>query len=320
MANTPRLLPKVTYAPAYNPPDGNGGNQTTPGYSNVPGVGGDPLGGLINQAAGGVNDWIAAKGVNTNDPNSIWYKPPNVSYPNPQSIGGFQNTPESYFAGISGSGSAMPNGAPGTYDFSQTQRPADYSEPNVVRNPAAPSASGTDPRASQGGPQGGQNYGYPPANVAEAPHQAETGQGVLDKNRANYSAASASGDTANMARLDAEWKRLQPLAQQWGITPDHLVNNYMQPSNPAAKSDLSSALAAAISDHVWGDEATQAFGRPPNQLEWDEHWRAMNVGGRDPLEGHPGAVQNIQAKMQGMATGNQQGQYDQYNQWMAGQK
>jgi hypothetical protein len=75
-----------------------------------------------------------------------------------------------------------------------------------------------------------------------------------------------------------------------------------------------------ISDDIWASEATQAFGRPPNQLEWDEHFKAMNNFGRDPLEGHPQAVQNIQAKRTEMEKLNQQTAYDSLQQWLTNAK
>jgi hypothetical protein len=171
----------------------------------------------------------------------------------------------------------------------------------------------------QGGPQGGQNYGQPPSSVQEVLGAKPPPSSALTNNQNNLAKATAAGDTANIARLQAEWDRIAPLAQQHGITAERLVNSYMQPGNPAAKTDLGSALGAAIADDVWGNEATNAFGRPPNQLEWTQHWEAMNKGGRDPLEGHPQAVQNIQAAMQGMQNQNTQVNSTEYQQWLASQ-
>lgn len=151
-------------------------------------------------------------------------------------------------------------------------------------------------------------------------------QDAVNKNRANTQAAQAAGDNVNLARLNAEWERLtqSPLYQQMygGSDPNamkqRLVNVYMKPGNPAAANDLAGAMSAAVADDVWAREATKAFGRPPNQLEWDEHWKAMNVGGRDPLEGHPQAIQNIKATMQGFSNNNQQTAYDDYSNWAGG--
>lgn len=151
-------------------------------------------------------------------------------------------------------------------------------------------------------------------------------QDAVNKNRANTQAAQAAGDNVNLARLNAEWERLtqSPLYQQMyggsdaNAMKQRLVNVYMKPGNPAAANDLAGAMSAAVADDVWAREATKAFGRPPNQLEWDEHWKAMNVGGRDPLEGHPQAIQNIKATMQGFSNNNQQTAYDDYSNWAGG--
>lgn len=200
--------------------------------------------------------------------------------------------------------------------------------PDVPLGPPTPTApwdtgagrtgAGTDarvnyaPGGADGAPGAGEVMGPP------SPTQADW-NAVAAKNRNLYQQAQSSGDTANMARLDAEWKRIQPLAAQYGISAQRLVNSYMQPGNSAAKGDLGSALAAAISDDVWAKEATNAFGRPPNQLEWDEHFRAMNFGGRDPLEGHPQSVENIKNAMNNIGQANQNQSYAQYSQWLAGQ-
>jgi hypothetical protein len=144
-------------------------------------------------------------------------------------------------------------------------------------------------------------------------------QATLDKNRGLNEKATAAGDTKEMARLQAEWDRIAPKAAKYGITADRLINSYMQPGNPAAETSLDRAMGRAIADDTWAEAATLAFKRPPNQLEWDEHWRAMNQGGRDPLEGHPAAIQAIQAKMQEIEQENQNEAYGQYQQWLANQ-
>lgn len=260
----------------------------------------------------------------------ITYAPPQSDPPKGLGGGADAGTAFSQYLGLAGIQQGIGGQADGMGNYPttpqdwlalmDTQPPATVTYPNQPPPSQAAPVSPTIPnsvdnRGMQGGPQGGQNYGQPPANTPGT-----VPQSALTNNRSNMAAAQAAGDTANIARLDAEWKRIAPLAQARGITAERLVNSYMQPGNPAAKSDLNSALAAAISDDVWAQEATNAFGRPPNQLEWDEHWRAMNVGGRDPLEGHPQAVQNIQAAMQNLGNENQSGQYDAYSQWLAGQK
>lgn len=149
---------------------------------------------------------------------------------------------------------------------------------------------------------------------------------AVNNNRANTAAAQAAGDNVNLARLNAEWQRLtqSPLFQQmYGGSNEQamkqrLVNVYMKPDNPAAANDLAGALSNAVADDVWAREATNAFGRPPNQLEWDEHWKAMNVGGRDPLAGHPQSIQNIQNTMNQFQQQNQNTSYNDYSNWAGG--
>jgi hypothetical protein len=142
---------------------------------------------------------------------------------------------------------------------------------------------------------------------------------AVQKNQNLTQQAKDTGNSKELARLQAEWDRIAPKAQKYGISAERLVNSYMQPGNDAAETSLDRALGRAIADDTWAGAATVAFGRPPNQLEWDEHWRAMNKGGRDPLEGHPAAIQAIQAKMQEIESENQNEAYGQYQQWLANQ-
>ena len=149
--------------------------------------------------------------------------------------------------------------------------------------------------------------------------QAARLQDAMNKNQDLTQKAKDTGNDKELARLQAEWERIAPKAQKYGISAERLVNSYMQPGNSAAETSLDRALGRAIADDTWAGAATVAFGRPPNQLEWDEHWRAMNKGGRDPLEGHPAAIQAIQAKMQEIEQENQNEAYGQYQQWLANQ-
>lgn len=159
-----------------------------------------------------------------------------------------------------------------------------------------------------------------PSNApADAQTQAARLQDAVNKNQNLTQQAKDTGNDKELARLQAEWDRIAPMAQKYGITPDRLVNSYMQPGNPAAESSLERAMGKAIADDTWAQAATIAFGRPPNQLEWDEHWRAMNKGGRDPLEGHPQAIQAIQQRMQEIQQDNQKQAFGQYQQWLNSQ-
>jgi hypothetical protein len=144
-------------------------------------------------------------------------------------------------------------------------------------------------------------------------------QDAVNKNQRLTQQATEAGDTKELSRLQAEWDRIAPKAAKYGITAERLINSYMQPGNSAAEPTLDRAMGRAIADDTWAGAATVAFGRPPNQLEWDEHWRAMNKGGRDPLEGHPAAIQQIQARMQQIQQENQDEAYGQYQQWLNSQ-
>jgi hypothetical protein len=143
---------------------------------------------------------------------------------------------------------------------------------------------------------------------------------AVTKNQNLTDQAKAAGDEKELARLQAEWDRIAPMAQKFGITPERLVNSYMQPGNDAAETDMSRAMGKALQDDAWAGAATVAFGRPPNQLEWDEHWYAMNKGGKDPLEGHPAAIQEIQRRMEEIRNESVNTGYALHQQWMAGQQ
>jgi hypothetical protein len=227
---------------------------------------------------------------------------------------------------------------------SQVSKPPGWEDMNTTRPPQTlqGQASGMVTYTPQQAPltQQAQGMGTPvtPPNPNAPPAAAPNGEPLgpandptiqawkdaAAKTNNNLGAATAAGDAEDIARLNAEWERLKqsPIYQQmfsgWdeGGLKQRLVNKYMQPGNKAAQGSLTNALAAAASDDIWGNEATQAFGRPPNEQEWDEHWHAMNVGGRDPLDGHPQAIQNIKAKAAELTGGNQQNIYDTYNKWL----
>jgi hypothetical protein len=150
-------------------------------------------------------------------------------------------------------------------------------------------------------------------------------QDATNKNQALTEKAKAAGDDKEMKRLDDEWARLtsSPLFQKMYGGQDafdvknRLINSYMQPGNDAAEPSFDRAHGRMVMDDIWAEAATVAFGRGPNQVEWDEHWRAMNKGGRDPLEGHPAAIQVIDAKKKELEQMNQQSAYDMLQQWQA---
>ena len=187
---------------------------------------------------------------------------------------------------------------------------------NPPPNAGATNAGGTGPTSGTGFMTGIQNW--QDKVTSEAEQMART-QDAVSKNQRLTEQAKASGNDKELARLQAEWDRIAPKAAKYGITAERLVNSYMQPGNSAAESSLDRALGRAIADDTWAQAATVAFGRPPNQVEWDEHWRAMNKGGRDPLEGHPQAIQQIQARMQEIEQENQNEAFGKYQEWLAGQ-
>ena len=192
---------------------------------------------------------------------------------------------------------------------------------------------GFNPGPSQGGQGGGSGTtdavgktppGWVPTVGADAPSDAQTQaarlQDAVNKNQNLTQQAKDTGNDKELARLQAEWDRIAPKAAKYGITADRLINSYMQPGNPAAETSLDRAMGRAIADDTWANAATIAFGRAPNQLEWDEHWKAMNQGGRDPLEGHPASIQLIQQKMQEIEQENQNEAFGQYQNWLATQQ
>jgi hypothetical protein len=159
--------------------------------------------------------------------------------------------------------------------------------------------------------------------------RAERTADAVQKNQTLTEKAKAAGDDKEMKRLDEEWARLTstPLYKQMyggGNEMDiknRLINSYMQPDNEAAEPSFERAHARMVTDDWWAEEMTKAgaWGSDPaaNDLLWQEHWRAMNKGGRDPLEGHPQAIQNLEAKKEELKRMNQQAAYDALQQWQA---
>lgn len=118
----------------------------------------------------------------------------------------------------------------------------------------------------------------------ERPKAQTTGGG------AGGQAGAGAVGVPNVTPQMAAWIKI---AQQQGVDPRRVVEVYMNPSDPHAKADPMQALGDAMADDAWARAATNAFGRPPNELEWQEHYYAKNYGSRDPLEGHPEAIQQL---------------------------
>jgi hypothetical protein len=198
--------------------------------------------------------------------------------------------------------------------------PANAQNASLTPDPNATTARLT-PEANY--PMGiGQNNPNEPAPMA---NQYNRTQDAANKNRSLAEQAAADNDAKEMKRLDDEWARLISTPQfkaMYGqgdelATKQRLINSYMQPGNDAAESSMDRAAGKMISDDIWAAEMDKAnaWGPDPGRM-WVEHWNAMNKGGRDPLEGHPAAVQAIQAKRAEMENLNQQASYDALTKWM----
>lgn len=154
-------------------------------------------------------------------------------------------------------------------------------------------------------------------NWAEDPNM--NGVNAAIKQAADRTAGTHGGGAGRSA-IDpyagaADWIQA---AMKAHVDPNRVVSVYMNPNDPHAASDPHRALADAIADDIWGNAATQAFGRPPTQQEWVEHYYAKNYGSRDPLEGHSEAIASIQRQAnaltnQGQSMGQEQAMQDMKN-------
>jgi hypothetical protein len=309
----PRLLPKVQYDPRGDSAQRGGGDyeynnransyNSNPTYAQNFGGGGgmpptlppvnyNPIGGEVPPAR---NQPPPVGGqYEPNLGGRPWNAEP-IAPPQPLPVAAQQGMPQynpvtgmteypDPFSGVSGSAKVIPTGA--------------------AIGPTAPPPTTPPPAGNTPGMAG-------PGN----PETVSQWQSTLDKNQNLTQQATAAGDSKEMARLQAEWDRIAPKAAKYGITADRLINSYMQPGNDAAETSLDRAMGRAIADDTWAEAFAAATGGPPQQIHWDEHWQAMNKGGRDPLEGHPAAVQAIQAKMKQIEADNQQEAYNAYQTW-----
>lgn len=294
----PRILPKVQYDPPFNSGEAYAGERGLRGAGEF-----NPMNYYNPLERVQPQGMMDMGGGQTAYPNPA-YDPFSGASPVPQTPNIFGMTP--------------PNANKVTYNptlFGQAGTPnTAINDRNAFMNNAGagagqPPTNTTPPTAPTSGEMAG------PANDQTV----AAWQATLDKNQNLQQQARDTGNDKELARLQAEWDRIAPKAQKYGITADRLVNSYMQPGNPAAESSLDRALGRAIADDTWANAATIAFGRPPNELEWKEHWEAMNRGGRDPLEGHPQSIQLIQQKMQEIQQENQNEAFGQYQQWLNSQ-
>ncbi len=177
--------------------------------------------------------------------------------------------------------------------------------------PAAPALSGV-PSVQYGTPpvQGQeQGQGY---NVMRQQYQAaNAGQGRFTYGTPPPPTTPRYGDWRDEA---ARW------AEQHGGNPQDMINRvvnvYMNKEDPYAADNPYSALANAQSDDIWAQAASMAFGRPPNEVEWKEHYYAKNYGSRDPLVGHGEAIQWIQQQAEQMRQESVQRAQEQAQQYL----
>jgi hypothetical protein len=199
-----------------------------------------------------------------------------------------------------------PNGAEPTYP----NREGGVADGAVINREQPAATGGNNPKGAAGTDQA--------ARLVDA----------TNKNQALTEKAKAAGDDKEMKRLDEEWARLTstPLYKQMYGGSDamevknRLINSYMQPDNEAAEPSFERAHARMVTDDWWAEEMTKAGAwgdQAQNDRLWAEHWHAMNKGGRDPLEGNPQAIQNLEAKKEELKRMNQQSAYDMLQQWQA---
>lgn len=310
----PKVLPKIQYTPVIDTPPGGVPPRPPVTAADIPAF---QIGGSINNALASLNQGGA--GMN----------PAMLAMQRAQGTG----TP----AGGEGTGSPYAPPPPGANPFGwmagAQQGAYDWLKKtgtqlfgNTPAQPPPPAASpNVSTRAGAGTDMG---TGNAPVGAAdrrsdelETIRLQQSAQTALDKNRGLYETAKNTGDDAAMAKLDAEWARIAPLAESHGISRARIVNSYMQPGNSAAQPDFARAYAAARADDIWANEVGMAGmwstdNPAQNDLLWKEHWEAMNKGGRDPLEGHPQAIQNIKAAAEQEARNNQQEIYNNLQTWL----
>lgn len=298
-APRPRILPKITYAPPTDPPDtsglgAGGGAGYNPNRDMPIDRFGQWLGGGINNALAGI---FPSNDVRSGNP-IFWGDDAGAQVGagmGQVGVGGGQMPTD-----LGGRASTY-YGAAGAPVESPPAR-----DPRGVTPPNAPNANIYEAKDSP-------NWRPPsaPGGAATPPPSA------LTNNRSNYDTAVKAGDTQNIARLNAEWERLKSTSvyqKMYGGQDDYamqkrLIDVYMNPNDRGAGNDFESAAGAMIADDIWAEAFRMATGRAPNDVEWVDH----NVG-RDPLTGHPEAIQWMEQKSKELQQGNQIGAQQSYQQ------
>jgi hypothetical protein len=305
----PRILPKVTYSPPQEePPTGNAGSD----WRKKPM--GDVLadwGGVLNQT--GNSNYSNGVRIDNFPQAPAPQAPQTNPVPSWLTGAGAGNYADARAQEVAGGAPQYIQDAFRDY-YQQNQGGASVTTPNAGQNvPGAPAGADNPLGAGVNNPN----------EPGPMPNQYNRLQDAVQKNQSLTEKATAAGDDKEMKRLDDEWARLTSTPQfkaMYGSSDpmqlkERLINSYMQPGNDAAESSMDRAGGRMIADDVWAQAFQAATGGPPSQIHWDEHWSAMNKGGRDPLEGHPMAVQAIQAKMKEMEQANQQASYDSLQKW-----
>jgi hypothetical protein len=120
------------------------------------------------------------------------------------------------------------------------------------------------------------------------------------------------------ARREIEYNR--PALERFGYynlpSIQRMVGVYMNPNDPNAKTSVSEAYREMLADDIWAKAMDAANAWPPTeegrQKVWEEHWYAKNGMGRDPLEGHPAAIQMIKDAARQIMGEDQQAGYDMF--------
>ncbi len=310
----PKTLPKIQYTPVIDTPPGGNPARRPAGPSDIPAL---QIGGAINQALSGNN----FSGASMN--------PSMLAMQQAQGTG-----PAASGEGTGNPYAPPPNQSNWLADLGGQINQFDASINNGMRNLLGGSRAAVPPTSTAPPPTGGRagagtdmGTGNAPVGAADRRNdELETirlqnsAQTAVDKNRGLYETAKNSGNDAAMKKLDDEWARIAPLAEAHGVSRERLINSYMQPGNSAAQPDFARAYAVARADDIWANEATQAGlftgDQNWNNQLWIEHWNAMNHGGRDPLEGHPQAIQNMKAIAEQEAQDNQQEIFQGLQDWL----
>lgn len=207
-------------------------------------------------------------------------------------------------------GSPFTSAPPGT----GTQPTYNVAPPAPTNVPPATAPTYAPPSASylaqQQAQLGGGYYRNAPAGVSYLPNG-------LPTSVTGGPGGGGGGGTARMpAPAPTNLPRWVQMAQLWQIDPKRVLESYVDNPDPRGRaSSLEGYVSMARADDLWGEQAKNAglFNGDPahDTLLWREHYYAVHYGGRDPLEGHPEAIQALQAAAEQESQAGQGGLSDQ---------